>query len=148
MSAGPPPSRYEPISIGDESTVVAEFVRDATRETAYQSEAELERAFIELLQSQAYEHLRISSEDELIANLRGQFEALNSIELSDDVLDKLTTYFDRYFALGSEEEQALYTLIGYLTLLHQSSTLCSEIPSKGIWKGERCQHTQCTHRSR
>ena len=58
MSEAPAAPRYEPISVGDESTVVAEFVPDASRETAYQSEAELEAAFIELLQSQAYEYLR------------------------------------------------------------------------------------------
>ena len=58
MSEAPAAPRYEPISVGDQSTVVAEFVPDGSRETAYQSEAELEAAFIELLQSQAYEYLR------------------------------------------------------------------------------------------
>jgi type I restriction enzyme R subunit len=79
----PPPPRYEPISVGDQSTVVAEFVPDAARATAYQSEAELERMFIELLQSQAYEHLRIPSDTALVANLRAQLEALNTIGFSD-----------------------------------------------------------------
>jgi type I restriction enzyme R subunit len=83
MSEAPAAPRYEPISVGDQSTVVAEFVPDAARETGYQSEAELEAAFIELLQSQAYEHLRIGSDAALVANLRAQLEALNGIELSD-----------------------------------------------------------------
>lgn len=77
------PSRYEPVSVGNESTLVAEFVPEASGESAYQSEAELEAMFVGLLQSQAYEHLRISSELELIANLRAQLEALNAIEFSD-----------------------------------------------------------------
>lgn len=41
--------RYEPISVGDRCTVVAEFVPEVSGETAYQSEAELEPAFVELL---------------------------------------------------------------------------------------------------
>lgn len=75
--------RYEPIALSDESTVVAEFVPDGVREVRYQSEAELEQAFIGRLQAQAYDHLRIASEDELVANLRRQLEALNKIAFSD-----------------------------------------------------------------
>ncbi len=63
-------TRYEPIAVGDQSTVVAEFVPDSSRATAYQSEAQLEVAFIELLQGQAYEYLRIPSESALISDLR------------------------------------------------------------------------------
>ena len=84
MSQAPAAPRYEPISVGDQSTVVAEFVPDGSRETAYQSEAELEAAFIEVLRSQAYEYLRVPSESALVANLRTQLEALNSIEFSDN----------------------------------------------------------------
>jgi type I restriction enzyme, R subunit len=83
MSKAPTAPHYEPISVGDQSTVVAEFVPDSSRATAYQSEAELEAAFIELLRSQAYEYLRIPSESALVANLRAQLEALNAIEFSD-----------------------------------------------------------------
>jgi len=77
--------RYEPIALSNESTVVAEFVPDfqGVREVAYQSEAALERDFIEQLQHQAYEYLPITSEAELVANLRRQLEALNKIEFSD-----------------------------------------------------------------
>ncbi|HWL60377.1 MAG TPA: type I restriction endonuclease subunit R [Microbacteriaceae bacterium] len=77
------PRKYEPIAVSAESTVVAEFVRDAATETAYQSEADLERAFIRLLQAQAYEYLPIASEQQLIANLRAQLETLNAITFSD-----------------------------------------------------------------
>ena len=76
-------SRYEPIAVSSESTVVAEFIPDATADATYQSEADLEREFIELLQSQAYEYLHITSEAELITNLRTQLEVLNSISFSD-----------------------------------------------------------------
>ena len=76
-------SRFEPIAVSDESTVVAEFVSDPAREVSYQSEAQLERAFIEQLQEQAYEYLRITSNGQLVENLRRQVELLNGIVFSD-----------------------------------------------------------------
>ncbi len=75
--------RFDPIALSQESTVVAEHVVEAVRETAYQSEAALEHEFITLLRSQAYEYLPLTSEPELIANLRVQLEALNGITFSD-----------------------------------------------------------------
>lgn len=85
--------RYEPIALSNESTVVAEFLPDflGVREAAYQSEAELEKAFIKQLQVQAYEYLPITSEAELIANLRRQLEKLNKLQFSD-------TEWDRFFS--------------------------------------------------
>ncbi len=74
---------YDPIVVSDESTVVAEYTSDVTAEGAYQSEAELERELIRLLQSQAYEYVQITSENQLKANLRAQLETLNSMEFSD-----------------------------------------------------------------
>ncbi len=77
------PRRYDAIAVSSESTVVAEWVPDTAAEAAYQSEAELERELIRLLQSQAYEYLRITSEADVVANLRIQLEALNQITFSD-----------------------------------------------------------------
>ncbi len=87
----PKAKRYEPIAVSSESTVVAEFIPDAASATAYQSEAELEREFIKLLQSQAYEYLPITSEAQLIANLRTQLEALNAIAFSNEEWDRFFT---------------------------------------------------------
>ena len=78
-----PGRKYDPISVSAESTVVAEYIPDAKADAAYQSEADLEREMIRLLKGQAYEHLRITSEDQLVANLRTQLEALNHITFSD-----------------------------------------------------------------
>ncbi len=75
--------RYEPIAVGPESTVVAEYIPDLIAAEGHQSEAELEREFIGRLVSQAYQHLRITSEAELIANLRTQLETLNDISFTD-----------------------------------------------------------------
>jgi type I restriction enzyme R subunit len=83
--------RYEPIAISSESTVVAEFVADPAEETGYQSEADLERAFIALLQEQAYEYLPLTSEEQLVANLRVQLEALNAISFSDAEWERFFT---------------------------------------------------------
>ncbi len=77
------PVRYQPIAVSAESTVVAEFVPDPVGVEAYQSEAALEAAFIRLLQSQAYEYLPITSEADLVVNLRRQLELLNDITFTD-----------------------------------------------------------------
>jgi type I restriction enzyme R subunit len=85
------PTRYEPIVVSAESTVVAEFIPDGSAEASYQSEADLEREFIRLLQSQAYEYLPITSEAQLVANLRTQLEGLNSIKFSETEWEKFFT---------------------------------------------------------
>jgi type I restriction enzyme R subunit len=77
------PSRYEAIALSNESTVVAEFIPEEVREASYQSEAALERDLIAQLQKQAYDYLPITSEADLIANLRAQLEALNRLSFSD-----------------------------------------------------------------
>ena len=70
--------KYTLVAENPESTVVAEYQPLYRRETTFQSEADLEKAFIEQLKTQAYEYLPITSEDNLIANLRCQLEALNN----------------------------------------------------------------------
>ena len=83
MSAPSKTRRIEPVALSSESTIVAEFEPDQKRQTAYQSEAELESTFIEQLQAQGYERLPIHSEAELKANLRRQIEKLNQCQFSD-----------------------------------------------------------------
>ena len=65
----------EPIAITSENTVVAEMDPRTNKAKAYESESELEAAFIELLKGQAYEYLAITDEAALIANLKVQIEA-------------------------------------------------------------------------
>ena len=93
MKEAPSPSRYEPIALSSESTVVAEYLPDpsSAHESGYQSENELERAFIRQLQAQAYEYLPVTSEAGLVANLRRQLEKLNKVTLSD-------TEWERFFS--------------------------------------------------
>jgi len=89
MSEETIPYRIEPIALSNESTVVAEFLADRVRETAYQSEAGLEAAFIKQLELQAYEYLPLTSEADLVANLRRQLEKLNKTTFSDAEWDRL-----------------------------------------------------------
>lgn len=79
----PPAHHYDPIAVSSESTVVSEYIAEPSTETSYQSEADLERELIRVLQSQAYDYLLIATEAELIQNLRTQLEALNGITFSD-----------------------------------------------------------------
>lgn len=71
-----------------ESTVVAEYQGMKTKQTEYQSEADLEKAFIKQLQNQAYDYLPIHSEKDLIDNLRHQLEKLNDYHFTDKEWDK------------------------------------------------------------
>lgn len=75
---------YKIVAENPESTVVTDYNPPFIRSTNYQSEAELEGAFIEQLENQAYEYLRITSEDDLINNLRKQLELLNNYQFSEN----------------------------------------------------------------
>lgn len=83
-------NRYNLIAESTQSTVVAEYVSDSKRTATYQSEAELERAFIEQLENQAYEYIAVTKEEDLIVNLRKQLEKLNNYSFSD-------TEWERFF---------------------------------------------------
>jgi len=82
---------YDPIAVSAESTVVAEYVPDTHAATDYQSEAALEAEFIALLQEQAYEYLPVTSEAQLISNLRAQLEVLNNVTFSDAEWEQLSS---------------------------------------------------------
>lgn len=75
---------YKLVAEGAESTVVAEYEPDHGRETAYQSEADLEEGLLRILESQGYERLSAHTELELIANLRTQLEKLNDVRFTDN----------------------------------------------------------------
>ena len=79
-------NKYNMVAENTESTVVAEYKQlvSQVRETSYQSESELEQAFIKQLQSQAYEYLRINKESDLVDNLRTQLEKLNNYTFTDN----------------------------------------------------------------
>ena len=97
---------YGLIAANAQSTVVAEYAPVEYRAENYQSEAELERAFIEQLESQAYEYVQITHENGLIGNLRGRLEELNDYSFSDSEWER---FFDGELANqndGIEEKTA------------------------------------------
>jgi len=77
-------SDYNIIAATSEATVVAEYIPEGKRSTDYQSEAALEKDFIQRLGQQGYKYIRVKGEAELIVNLRCQLELLNDIKFSDD----------------------------------------------------------------
>lgn len=76
-------TKYDPIAVGDQGTVVAEYVAEGPTSEEYQSEAQLEKELIRILQTQAYDYLPIHTAQDLIANLRFQLEILNNVIFSD-----------------------------------------------------------------
>lgn len=68
----------------NENTVVTEYQPVKVRADGYQSEAALEKEFIELLGEQGYEYLSFHTETELIENLRKQLEKLNNYQFTDN----------------------------------------------------------------
>jgi type I restriction enzyme R subunit len=91
--------QYDVVAENPESTVVAEYHKENKREQNYQSETELESAFIEQLQAQAYEYLTIKSEKDLIVNLRQQLSKLNNYKFSDSEWKR---FFKQYLANSNE----------------------------------------------
>ncbi len=84
-------SVYKVVAEQAQSTVVAEYAPVEYHADSYQSEAELESAFIEQLESQAYEYIQVTHEDSLIGNLRICLEELNDYGFSDSEWER---FFD------------------------------------------------------
>lgn len=80
-------SEYKIISATSEATVVSEYEPQQVRSDAYQSEADLEAAFIKMLVGQGYEYVTIHHEKDLTANLRIQLERLNQYSFTDSEWD-------------------------------------------------------------
>lgn len=72
------------IAQASDMTVLSEYEPDKKKRTEYQSEAELEEAFIKGLCNVGYERLIIHNEKDLLSNLRTQLEKLNKTTFSDD----------------------------------------------------------------
>lgn len=76
-------SYFNIVAQSSESTVVTEYKPQAKRSEAYQSEAQLEKEFIRLLEELGYEYLHIHKDTDLVANLRRQLSKLNGYEFTD-----------------------------------------------------------------
>ncbi len=74
---------YNIVAETNEDTVVAAYEPSERKATQYQSEAALEREFIEILKAQGFEYLPLHSKEELVNNLRKQLERLNKYTFSE-----------------------------------------------------------------
>ena len=92
-------SSFNMVAQCPESTVVAEYSPAEVRSDFYQSEADLEKAFIKQLCSQGYEYADIHDEKGLVANLRRQLELLNNYSFSDK---EWKQFFTLYLANANE----------------------------------------------
>lgn len=92
-------SNYNIVAENPKSTVVAEYIPSAKKERSYQSEATLEADLIQTLKDNGYEYLDITSNDDLVANLRVQLQKLNDYKFSDKEWDRI---FNQYLANSNE----------------------------------------------
>ena len=74
---------YKIIIEQEHQTVMAHYEVEAKPAEGYQSEARLEAALIQQLQSQGYDYVQVKDEAGLLRNLRRQLELLNDVVLSD-----------------------------------------------------------------
>ncbi len=82
---------YNIVAATNNSTVVTEYVSDLSRPSTYQSEADMEREFINHLKEQGYEYLKIQDEADLIDNLRRKLELLNDFTFSNEEWNRFFT---------------------------------------------------------
>lgn len=75
--------RYSTIVETSQSTLVTDYKPLWKSSSIYQSEADLEREFINKLVAQWYERLTFHTEEELVENLKAQLEKLNEYQFSD-----------------------------------------------------------------
>lgn len=84
-------SQYHVVMQMADSTVAAEYKPLPTNDTAYQSEAEMERELIHQLHGQGYECPCLPDEAALLQNLRAQLEKLNAYTFTNDEWERFLT---------------------------------------------------------
>ncbi len=92
-------STYQVLVNSDDACVLSSYEPVPKDEANYQSEAALENRLIHLLGTQGTAHLPITSEAELVANLRRCMEELNNVSFSDSEWD---TFFKGFIANGGD----------------------------------------------
>lgn len=92
-------STYQVLIDSDDACVLSSYEPVPKDEANYQSEAALEKRLIHVLATQGTAHLPITSEAELVANLRRCLEELNGITFSDP---EWNTFFKGFLANGSD----------------------------------------------
>ena len=106
----------------NEATVVTEYTPLRKRRADYQSEAELEKTFIQDLVEQGYEYLEIKTEDDLVENLKVKLEKLNHIAFSET---EWLRFYGQYLANQNEgiEEKTFTIQSDYIMVLGRDVAL-------------------------
>lgn len=114
--------QYNIILEQEHTTVVAKYTPEERDNSAYQSEAQLEKALIKQLCAQGYEYPTIKDEKELIQNLRVQLEALNKFTFSEAEWKRLFDGQIANEALSIEDKTTLIQQNHILNLLLDDGT--------------------------
>ncbi len=69
-------------NLNQKPTVIPKFISSKKIEENYQTEDQLEKAFISQLENQQYDYLNITTNEDLIENLKTQLEKLNNYKFS------------------------------------------------------------------
>lgn len=75
---------YKPITESNNFIVLDKYTKISQEKSKYQTEADLEKEFIDDLEKQGYKYLPITKPDKLLSNARTQIQNLNQVEFSDD----------------------------------------------------------------
>ncbi len=107
---------YNIVLESNEATVVTEYTPLRKRRADYQSEAQLEKSFIQDLVEQGYEYLEIKTEDDLVENLKVKLEKLNHITFSET---EWLRFYGQYLANQNEgiEEKTFTIQSDYIKVL-------------------------------
>lgn len=87
--------QYNVIVEQENVTVMSSYTPLPREERGGQSEEELELSFIKQLTEQGYEYVNITSEAQMISNLRKEIDRLNGLTLSDS---EWKTLFEEHIA--------------------------------------------------
>lgn len=112
--------KYNLVAESTQSTVVGEYIPSDRQDNSYQTEAELEKAFIRQLTQQAYTYINIRTEQDLIANLRVQLEKLNDYHFTDH---EWKHFFEKNIANQSNgiKEKTKIIQEDHIQLLHRDN---------------------------
>ncbi|MGE4384688.1 MAG: type I restriction endonuclease subunit R [Endomicrobiaceae bacterium] len=86
-------SEYKIIAQTDNSTVVSEYEASYQSVKKYQSEADLEKELINILQNNGYEFADIKNAGDLLSNLRKQLTKLNGYKFTDNEWKQILTKY-------------------------------------------------------
>lgn len=92
-------STYQVLVDADDMTVLSSYEPVSQGSSAYQSEAALEDRLIQILSTQGVTHLPITSEEQLLANIRHCMNELNGVTLTDG---EWKSFLNEYLARGTD----------------------------------------------